>query len=317
MISSTAWSQDIASAKRAGDYVSHDGVKIWYRVEGTITPDSIPLLMLHGGPGATARPFEETIGPEIARNRPVVYMDYRGSGRSDRPSDLSSYSFAILASDAEAVRQHLGINRWAVFGHSNGGATAITYTLTYPSHVAALVLCDPLLSPADLEMNMIHKVALAPADKYEQARAIYRSNKSMDDRFGQLLDLMDVKTRNGFQHYNPETSAMLEHIQGDLSKEIGKGLMEPALIQGLIVNGFFEFDAYKTAKRLTMPVLLVVGRYDSEISIDNALKFAVTVPDGYVAMLNRSGHHPYMEETKGTSEAINQFLSVHSGKPLN
>ncbi len=293
-------------------FVTNSGVKIWYKVEGISSTKSTALVIIHGGPGATARPFEKTIGPEIAKVRQVIYMDYRGSGRSGRPKDPSKYSFAILADDVEAIRKELGIEKWSVFGHSNGGATAITYALKYPNNVATLILCCPLLSPTDLEMNMIHKVALAPSDKYEQARAIYKSNQSNDVRFGKLLELIDMKTRYKFQYYNPENSAVLDKIQTDMEKEIGKDLMEPALIQGLISSGFFEFDAFKSANDLTMPVLLLLGRYDSEISLDNAMKFALTVPNGYITLLNNSGHHPYLEETKASVKKINSFLLRHS-----
>lgn len=293
-------------------YVTNGGVKIWYKVEGNSEVNPIPLIIIHGGPGCTARPFEKTIGPEIAKVRQVIYMDYRGSGRSDRPKDPNKYSFAILASDAEAIRKELGIEKWSVFGHSNGGATAITYALKYPNNVATLVLCCPLLSPTDLEMNMIHKVALAPSGQYEEARAIYKSNESSEVRFDKLLNLIDRQTRYKFQYYNPENNAVLDKIQSDLGKEIGKDLMEPALIQGLISNGFFEFDAFKSANGLPMPVLLLLGRYDSEISIENAMKFALTVPNGYVVLLNKSGHHPYLEETEASAQEINSFLLRHS-----
>lgn len=309
-----ASAQDKTAASPTGDYVTNNGVKIWYRVEGKLTPDSIPILLIHGGPGATARPFEKTIGPELARTRPVIYMDYRGAGRSDRPKDPSQYSFSILASDAEAIRQHLGIQRWVVFGHSNGGATANTYALQYPSRVAALVLCDPLTSPTDLEILMVHMVALAPANNYEQARAIYQSGKSTEKRLNQLFDLIDQNTRYGFQFYDPKSNALLGSFQGDLSKEIGKGLMEPALIQGLLANGFLQFNAFNSADKLTMPLLVLLGRYDSEISIDNALKFAITVPNGYATVLDHSGHHPYLEETSLTAEKITRFLEQHVGK---
>ena len=292
-------------------FVNVDGVKIWYKVEGARGTNKTPVLMIHGGPGATARPFEKTIGPLLANSRPVIYMDYRGAGRSDRPKDPKKYSFTILANDAEVLRKHLGIEKWAVFGHSNGGATALTYALRDSNHVAAVILCDPLLSPADLEMNMIHKTALAPADKYEQARAIYKSGASEEERFGRLLDLLDQKTRDSFQFYDPVNSSLYGQIQSELSKEIGKGLMEPALIQGLIASGFFQFDAFKSAAFVSMPTLLILGRYDSEISLDNSMKFALTVPDGYVAVMNRSGHHPYLEETIASAEKIDAFLSVH------
>jgi proline iminopeptidase len=288
-------------------FVNNDGLKIWYKVDGARGTNTTPLLMIHGGPGATARPFEKTIGPVLAKSRPVIYMDYRGTGRSDRPKDLKKYSFTILASDAEVLHKHLGIGKWAVFGHSNGGATALTYARRDSNHVAAIILCDPLLSPADLEMN----TALAPADKYEQARAIYKSGAGEEERFGRLLDLLDQKTRDSFQFYDPVNSSRYGRIQNELSKEIGKGLMELALIQGLIASGFFQFDAFKSAAQVTMPTLLLLGRYDSEISIDNSMKFALAAPDGYVAVMNRSGHHPYLEETIASGEKIDAFLSAH------
>ena len=292
-------------------FVNVDGVKIWYKVEGARGTNKTPVLMIHGGPGATARPFEKTIGPLLAKSSPVIYMDYRGAGRSDRPKDPKKYSFTILANDAEVLRKHLGIEKWVVFGHSNGGATALTYALRDSNHVAALILCDPLLSPIDLEMNMINKTALAPSDKYEQARAIYKSGASEEERFGKLLDLLDQKTRDSFQFYDPVNSSLYSKIQSELSKEISKGLMEPALIQGLIASGFFQFDEFKSAALVSMPTLLLLGRYDSEISIDNSMKFTLTVPDGYVAVVNRSGHHPYLEETVASAEKIDAFLTGH------
>jgi proline iminopeptidase len=309
-----ASAQDKTPTYPTGDYVTHDGVKIWYRVEGKLTPDSVPILLIHGGPGATARPFEKTIGPELARTRPVIYMDYRGAGRSDRPKDPAQYSFSILASDAEAIRQRLGIERWVVFGHSNGGATATTYALQYPTRVAALVLCDPLTDSADLEAQMVHMVALAPANNYVQARAIYQSGKSTEERLNQLFDLIDQNTRYGFQFYDPKSNAVLGKLQGDLSREIGKGPMEPALIQGLIANGFLQFNAFNSADKLTMPLLVLLGRYDSEISIDNAMKLAITVPNGYATVLDHSGHHPYLEETSLTAEKMTSFLEQHVQK---
>jgi proline iminopeptidase len=297
-----------APAPSREGYAVNGGVRIWYRVEGGGIPGAIPLLLIHGGPGATARPFERTIGPVFAKDRPVVYMDYRGAGRSDRPASPAQYSFEILASDAEAVRAQLGIERWAVFGHSNGGATAITYARRHPERVSALVLCDPLLSSADLEMNMIHKVALAPADKFLAARTIYKSSETREVRFDRLLDLLDQETRYRFQFHDPRDAAVLARIQAELSTELGKDLMEPALMRGLAASGFFEFDAYSVSPQLTMPALLVLGRYDSEISIDNAMRFALTLPDGYVALMEQSGHHPYLEEPSATAERVHEFL---------
>jgi pimeloyl-ACP methyl ester carboxylesterase len=236
-------------------------------------------------------------------------MDYRGAGRSDRPSDPKQYSFAILASDADAIRNHLGISKWAVFGHSNGGATAITYATKFSAFTAALILCDPLLSPVDLDMNMIHKVAFAPPDKFEEARAIYKSNKGDDEKFGQLINVLGQQGSYRLQFFDPHGNDVLADYQNGLKKELGKGLMEPALWTGLLASGFFKFNAYNLVDKLPMPTLLLLGRFDNEISVDNAMKFAMTLSDGHIAVLEHSGHHPYLEETKSSAEKVNAFLA--------
>lgn len=307
-----AQTRNQTSDKTSEGFVNNNGVNIWYKVEGADTSDATPLIIIHGGPGATARPFEKTIGPELSKNRKVVYMDYRGAGRSERPKDPDQYSFDILSDDIEALRKHLGINKWALFGHSNGGVTVITYAKKYPAHVSSIILCCPLLSPTDLEMNMIYKVALAPSAQYEEARAIYQSNGTYEERFFKLLDLIDQETRYTLQYHHPENRDVLEKIQTQLGEEIGRGLMAPALVQGLIKNGLFEFDAFKSANELAMPTLLLLGRYDSEVSLDNAMKFSLAVPDGYVALLDNSGHHPYLEETEKSVGHITSFLIRHS-----
>ncbi len=85
-------------------------------------------------------------------------------------------------------------------------------------------------------------------------------------------------------------------------------------MQGLIAGGFFQFDAFMSAADLPMRVLLLLGRYDSETSIENAMRFALTVPDGYIAILSQSGHHPYLEEKVASAEQVNLFLSDHVHK---
>lgn len=116
------------------------------------------------GTASRARPFERTIGPLLALARPVIYFDCRGAGRSDRPADPAAYSFERLAREIEALRRHLGIERWAVFGHSLGAATAITHAAAHPDNVTALLLCAPLIDgAATVQVSVAQKVVRAPA----------------------------------------------------------------------------------------------------------------------------------------------------------
>ena len=85
-----------------------------------------PLLLMHGGPGAdhlTLLPFRR-----LADRFTLIFYDHRCNGRSEG-ADLSSMTWANLTADADALREQLGIDKWAVLGHSFGGNVALEYAL--------------------------------------------------------------------------------------------------------------------------------------------------------------------------------------------
>ena len=97
-----------------------------------------PLLLMHGGPSAdntSMLPFRR-----LADRFTLVFYDHRGNGRSTGAP--SSMTWENLTADADALRQRLGFERWAVLGHSFGGHVALEYALRYPDSLSHLVLLD-------------------------------------------------------------------------------------------------------------------------------------------------------------------------------
>ncbi len=101
-------------------------------------PDGKPVVMLHGGPGAGCgtkmRRFHDP-----SRYR-IVLFDQRGSGRSTPHADLVGNTTGHLVADVERLREHLGIERWQVFGGSWGSTLALAYTEAHPRRVTELLL---------------------------------------------------------------------------------------------------------------------------------------------------------------------------------
>src|SRR6476659_9878408 len=101
-------------------------------------PDGKPVVLLHGGPGAGCsakmRRFHD---PKHYR---IVLFDQRGSGRSTPHADLVDNTTWDLVADIERLREHLGIERWQVFGGSWGSTLALAYAETFPERVTELVL---------------------------------------------------------------------------------------------------------------------------------------------------------------------------------
>lgn len=118
-----------------------DGHELYWETMGN--PDGVPVVYLHGGPGSGCTPGARRLfDPAVFR---AVLVDQRGCGRSrplaDHPgADLSVNTTAHLVADLERLREHLGIDRWAVTGLSWGVTLALVYAQQHPHRVAAMVL---------------------------------------------------------------------------------------------------------------------------------------------------------------------------------
>jgi proline iminopeptidase len=108
------------------------------RVEECGNLDGLPVIFLHGGPGAGLAPYHRRFF-DPARYR-IVLFDQRGAGQSTPFADLTDNTTWHLVADIETIREQLGIERWVVFGGSWGSTLGLAYAQTHPQHVLGLVL---------------------------------------------------------------------------------------------------------------------------------------------------------------------------------
>ena len=101
-------------------------------------PQGLPVLFLHGGPGAGLSSYHRRFF-DPARYR-IVLFDQRGAGRSTPPAELRDNTTWHLVEDIERIRVHLGIERWVVFGGSWGSTLSLAYAQAHPQRVLGLVL---------------------------------------------------------------------------------------------------------------------------------------------------------------------------------
>jgi len=162
------------------DFAGH---KTWYRTVGkAASPDALPLLCLHGGPGATwhhMEPYEA-----LADERRVIFYDQLGCGNSavSEPHEASMWTTDLYIREVEAIRQALGLDRCHVLGHSWGGMLGMAYAITGPQGLASLIAessppsvpfwlteLDVLRSqlPADVEATLRRHEAAGTADSDE------------------------------------------------------------------------------------------------------------------------------------------------------
>lgn len=114
-----------------------DGRHVMYW-EQSGNPSGLPVVFLHGGPGAGATPAHRRFfDPERYR---IVVFDQRGAGRSTPQGSLEDNTTAHLVTDIERLRKHLGIDRWLVFGGSWGSTLALAYGESHPESCLGFIL---------------------------------------------------------------------------------------------------------------------------------------------------------------------------------
>ena len=115
--------------------ISVRGVSLYVNVIG----QGYPLLLMHGGPGmdhSSLLPLQPCTDQFT-----LIFYDHRCNGRSEG-AEVTSMTWENLTADAEALRQTLGFNKWAVLGHSFGSMVALEYALRYPQSLSHLLLMD-------------------------------------------------------------------------------------------------------------------------------------------------------------------------------
>ena len=113
-------------------------------VEECGSAEGIPVVFLHGGPGSGCEAWHrQFFDPNRYR---IILFDQRGCGRSTPHAELNANTTWDLVADMEKIREHLGIERWAVFGGSWGSTLGLAYAETHPERVTGLILRGIFLS---------------------------------------------------------------------------------------------------------------------------------------------------------------------------
>jgi proline iminopeptidase len=142
-------------------FVDSQGALIYYQVMGR----GSPLVIVHGGPGASHDYFLPHLLPLIRSNK-LVFIDERGSGKSSKLENPKQYTIANMVEDIEAVRQTLDLGKISLLGHSFGGALVQAYAFKYQKNLSHLILGSTFASTRELNEALAKmKANMSPKDR--------------------------------------------------------------------------------------------------------------------------------------------------------
>jgi proline iminopeptidase len=277
-----------------------DGDLVYWEVCGN--PAGKPAVYLHGGPGSgCTRASRRFFDPAVYR---IVLFDQRNCGRStphasDPSVDLASNTTANLVADIERLREHLGIERWLVYGGSWGSTLALAYAVAHTERVSELVLFG-VTTGRHSEMDWVFRGGIAPLfpAEWERVMQLVPDGEDVLDAYYRLLSDADAETRQHaayewclFESATPDwapTTGLKQRFQDpDYAVAFARLVTHYARHYAFLEDGVLLRNADVLA---ATPGVLVNGRFDLQARLGNAWALRRAWPRAELVVVPEAGH---------------------------
>ncbi len=283
--------------------IPYAGGETWYRIVGDREePGRLPLLCLHGGPGAP-HDYLEPLGQLAATGRRVVFYDQIGCGRSwvEQPADF--WTVDLFVAEVQAVRDALGLDETHLFGSSWGGMLAMEYALTRPAGLAGLILSS---SPASIplweqETSRLRKELPA------ETRRILDEHEAAD-----TLDSPEYETAS-MEFYkrhvcrvDPFPDCVLRTFKS-LAEHPDVYLHMQGPNEFVITGTLKTWDITDRLGELDVPTLITAGAHD-EFTAAQAQRLNEGIEGSELVTFEDASHMQFVEEPERYRELVAAFL---------
>jgi len=274
------------------------GGKVWYRKIGN--GPGVPLLAMHGGPGGTSCRFE-VLAP-LANERPVIFYDQLGSGRSEHPTDTSLWNFPRFVQEVDAVRRALKLDAVHLLGHSWGGSLAAEYMIaTKPTGVQSVIFSSPLISTPRW---------IADADSLrEQLPEAIQHVLDENEKAGTLDSPAYQAATDSFyaRHVQRLPTPTIARCKGVVSNDtIYRQMWGPT---AFLSNGSLKsWTRSADMDEITAPSLFIAGEFD-EARPTTLEEFRTTMRDARLVVIPGAAHAAMREKPADYIAAVRAFLA--------
>ncbi|MDV2481631.1 alpha/beta fold hydrolase [Methanoculleus sp. Wushi-C6] len=294
---------NVSITKSGGDthegYIDVTGGRVWFRVVGRSSAGT-PLLVLHGGPGASHDYLEPL--EALADERPVVFYDQLGCGNSDRPDDPSLLTVERYVAEVGEVRDALGLRRVHLLGQSWGGGLAAAYALSPESDgVESLILSAPLLDTGRWIADQQAYLAAFPEEIQETVRKAESTGNFDTPKYQEAMGAYYARHVCRL----PAWPDCLNRTFEKLSLPVYLGMWGPS--EFTCTGTLRTFNVTGRLADIPVPVLFTCGEHD-EAPPATLAYFQSLVPGSELAVFEDASHEHHLEATDAYLAAVREFM---------
>jgi proline iminopeptidase len=295
-----AGAQATTLIERRDGFVNAGGVMIYFVSIGS----GQPLMVLHGGPGATHDDFLPSF-LTLAAHRRLVLIDERGSGRSERLADTRGYTLDNMVNDVEAVRVALGLGKIDLLGHSFGGILAQAYAIKHPEHLRRLILASTGSSAARIDADFA--TIKSRLDKTLRERIVALEASGIFDASGaQLPEYRKLADQAELPYMYHVRAPTWDSTGAPLGWDVLKEMWGP--VSDFHIDGNLKgFDFTPSLRSLKVPTLVIYGDHDLLTSA-TAQESHAAIANSQLVEVREAAHMTFVDQPVAFFTALSAFL---------
>ena len=287
-----------------------NGHSIYFEQYGK--PKGIPILFLHGGPGAGfSKSHKSFFDPNVFR---VIFFDQRGSGKSIPYAETNNNNTQLLISDIESLRKSLKIDKWYLFGGSWGSTLALLYGIDYPNRCLGFILRGIFLG-SKTEINwFLHDIKKFFPEAHNKFISLVPQNNRNNvlewfyDQLHSNNRSQNLKAASVWAEYENSCSS-LNYLSRPISGEQALGISK--IETHYFMNNCFIDDDYiiKNIDKISnIKSVIVQGRHDVICPPFTALRLANSWDEAKIEIVDDAGHSGF--ETNVSKKLINALQMI-------
>ena len=263
-----------------------------------------PLIILHGGPGLDHHEFADYLDPLCDQFR-LILVDMRAQGNSGMCPE-ETWTLEQMAADVVSLANVLGLEKYALLGHSYGAFVALQNAVDFPGAAAQTIVSGGVPSSRFLEVVDKNLEEFEPLELRKQVAdswAREATAKSQEDFASLMHDQMPFHFGDPLDPCIPEYEA-----------RTAETIYSPAVLQHFAKAEYGGIEVEDRLKHVTQPVLVCTGRLDRVCSVEAAEATAAGLPDAELVIFEHSGHMTFVEENERYLDLVRSFLTKNIPK---